>query len=167
VNGAFVLGEGKVAIICDFASQSDAGNAPVNFDADYFRLQGIWTLDALGVGIGFESLGSDNGQGFRTPLATLHAFNGWADQFLATPATGLDDLYVKATYTLQPWSLQFAYHDFSAATGGGDYGDEIDLSAGRGLGDRYKLLLKLAMFNASSTAYSDTTKAWLMLSAGF
>ena len=157
----------RAAVLADIARQADASNAPDSFDADYFRLQGMWTLDVLSLGIGYESLGSDNGQGFRTPLATLHAFNGWADQFLGTPATGLDDLYVKAVYTLKPWSFQVVYHDFSAETGDGDYGSEIDLSAGRALGQRYKLLVKLAAFNADSTAYTDTTKAWLMLMAGF
>jgi len=167
VNGGFELGDGRAAVLADIARQSDAGNAPASFDADYFRLQGMWTLDAFSFGIGYESLGSDNGQGFRTPLATLHAFNGWADQFLGTPASGLDDLYLKAAYKFKPWSFQLVYHDYSAESVSGDYGTEIDLSAGRGLGQRYKLLLKLAMFNADSTAYTDTTKAWLMLSAGF
>jgi hypothetical protein len=167
LQGKFTLGEGDVTVLADIATQSDAGDAPVSFDAGYFRLQGDWTLNALSLGIGFESLGSDNGQGFRTPLATLHAFNGWADQFLGTPGTSLEDLYVKASYKLKPWTLQFVYHDFSAESGSGDYGNEIDLSAGRALGDRYKLLLKLAMFDADSTAFTDTTKAWVMLSAGF
>jgi len=167
LTGGFALGEGRAAVLADIARQSDAGNATASFDADYFRLQGTWSIDALVLGIGFESLGSDNGQGFRTPLATLHAFNGWADQFLGTPGTGLEDLYLKAAYKYQPWSFQLVYHDFSAESGSGDYGSEIDLSAGRGLGQRYKLLLKLAMFNADSTAFTDTTKAWLMLSAGF
>lgn len=167
VNGAFGLGEGRATVLAEIATQSDAANAPVSFDASYFRLQGSWSLDALVLGIGFESLGSDNGQGFRTPLATLHAFNGWADQFLGTPGTGLDDLYLKAAYQLKPWNLQLVYHDFSAESGGGDYGSEIDLSAGRSFGERYKLLLKLAMFNADSAAFTDTTKAWVMLGAGF
>ena len=167
LTGGFALGEGRAAVLADIARQSDAGNATASFDADYFRLQGTWSIDALVLGIGFESLGSDNGQGFRTPLATLHAFNGWADQFLGTPGTGLEDLYLKAVYKLKPWSFQLVYHDFAAESGSEDYGSEIDLSAGRGFGDRYKLLLKLAMFNADSAAYTDTTKAWLMLSAGF
>lgn len=167
VDGGFALGDGRAAVLADVARQSDAGSAPDSFDADYFRLQGTWTLDALSLGIGHESLGSDNGQGFRTPLATLHAYNGWADQFLGTPGTGLDDLYFKAAYKVKPWNFQIVYHDFSAEAGSEDYGSEIDLSAGRGLGDRYKLLLKLAMFNADSTSYTDTTKAWVMLTAGF
>lgn len=167
LNGGFALGDGRLAVIADVARQSDAGNSTANFDADYFRLQGVWSIDAFTAGIGFESLGSDNGQGFRTPLATLHAFNGWADQFLTTPGTGLEDLYLRATYKIKPWSLQFVYHDFSAESGSEDYGSEIDLSAARGLGDRYKLLLKLAAFDSDSASYADTTKAWLMLTAGF
>ena len=34
----------------------------------------------------------------QTPLATLHKFNGWADLFLTTPNTGLQDLYLGAAY---------------------------------------------------------------------
>lgn len=167
LTGKFALGEGRAAVLAEVARQSDAANAPVNFDADYFHLQGTWSIDRLLLGVGLESLGSDNGEGFRTPLATLHAFNGWADQFLGTPGTGLDDLYLTAAYQLKPWNFKLVLHDFSAQSGGGDYGSEIDLSAGRAFGGRYKLLLKLALFDADSPAYTDTTKAWLMLSAGF
>lgn len=59
------------------------------------------------------------------------------------------------------------YHDFSAESGGDDFGTEIDLSASRSLGERYKLLLKLAAFDSDDAAFDDTTKAWLMLTAGF
>ncbi len=167
LNGNVALGEGKLAIIADVATQSDADNNPADYDATYFRVQGDWSLDAWTAGIGFESLGSDNDQGFRTPLATLHAFNGWADQFLSTPGAGLEDLYLKVGYKYKPWGFMFVYHDFSAESGGGDFGSEIDLSAGRSLGERYKLLLKLAAFDSDDPAYSDTTKAWVMLTAGF
>ena len=45
--------------------------------------------------VGFESLGSDDGvMGFRTPLATLHKFQGTADKFLVTPPGGLEDAFV-------------------------------------------------------------------------
>ena len=41
---------------------------------------------------GYELLGSDGVTvAFSTPLATLHAFEGWADKFLATPAAGITD----------------------------------------------------------------------------
>ncbi len=167
VNGGLKLGEAKVNLLGEFASQGDNADNPTNYDADYFRVQAEWSHEALRFGVGFESLGSDNGQGFRTPLATLHAFNGWADQFLATPPGGLDDVYVKLGYKPGKWNLQLVYHDYSAETGGGSYGSEIDLSAGRKLGDKYGLLLKMAAFDADDPPFVDTTKVWLMLTAGF
>ena len=167
VNGKLELGSETFSLLGEFATQSDAGNAPASFDADYFRLQALWNGKALNAGAGFESLGSDNGQGFRTPLATLHAFNGWADQFLATPPGGLEDLYLRVGYKYEKWNFQLIYHDFSADTGGGSYGDEIDVSANRKLGDRYGLLLKFASFSADDAPFVDTTKFWLMLTARY
>ena len=167
LNGTIKFGEQALAVLGDIATQSDTGNNPASFDTEYLRLQAIWKRQALSAGLGFESLGSDSGQGFRTPLATLHAFNGWADAFLATPPAGLDDLYLRLGYSVQKWNLLLVYHDFSAETGGGDYGSEIDLSANRRFGDRYSLLLKAASFDADDAAFVDTTKVWIMLTASF
>ncbi|MDH3644724.1 MAG: alginate export family protein [Gammaproteobacteria bacterium] len=168
VNGGVPLGDGRLALLGEIATQSEAGDATASFDANYLHVDGTWTFEQLSLGIGFESLGSDNDQGFRTPLATLHAFNGWADQFLGTPSDGLEDLYVTLGYKIEGWSLKLVYHDFSADAGSSDFGSEIDLSAGRSIGKRYKLLLKLAAFDAdAASSRSDTTKAWLMLTAGF
>ena len=167
VNGGLTVGDGKVSVLGEFATQSDNGDNPASFDADYLRVQAEWVQAPLKIGIGFESLGSDNDQGFRTPLATLHAFNGWADQFLGTPPGGLDDVYVKLGYKAGKWNLALAYHDFSAETGSDNYGSELDLSAGRKLSDRYGLLLKMAAFDADDAPFVDTTKLWVMLTAGF
>ena len=167
VNGKLAFGEDSVALIGEFATQSDAGDNPASFDVDYFRLQAIWTGGPFSAGLGYESLGSDNGQGFRTPLATLHAFNGWADKFLATPPDGLSDFYVRFGYKWSKWNFQARYHDFSAETGGGEFGSEIDLSAGRPISDRYGVLFKLAAFDADDPPFDDTTKLWIMLTAAF
>ena len=74
---------------------------------------------------------------FQTPLATGHAFNGWADVFLVTPATGLQDLYVFAQVTLPKveMPLKVVYHDFQADSGGADYGHEIDVLLKKKLGE--------------------------------
>ena len=166
-TGSFKSGDSTFDLLGEIATQSDNANNPANFDTGYIRLQGTWSLDRFSAGVGFESLGSDNGQGFRTPLATLHAFNGWADLFLATPGGGLEDLYLKGGFKPGKWNLQLIYHDFSAEAGGGDYGSEVDFSASRKLGSRYDLLVKFARFSADNAAFQDTTKFWLMLTAGF
>ena len=73
--------------------------------------------------------------GFQTVLATQHAFQGWADKFLTTPATGIEDLYGGASYKISNvLGLDFirfvaVYHEFDADTGGRDLGDELDLLA--------------------------------------
>ena len=57
-------------------------------------------------------LASDNSQGFRTPLATLHAFNGWADLFLDTPPDGLSDIYVRGGLDIAKWVIDARFHSF-------------------------------------------------------
>ena len=123
-EAGFDVGGGKVSVLGEVATQSDAANNPANFSANYYRLQAIWKGGVLMAGLGYEVLGSDNGQGFRTPLATLHAFNGWADQFLSTPGDGLEDIYIKLGATLGKWSLEGRYHDFSAEASSENYASE-------------------------------------------
>ena len=113
----------------------------------------------------YESLGGDQSvadSAFRTPLATLHAFQGWADKFLATPGAGVNDLFATVKYKAGKWDLTGVYHDFSAEDGSADWGTEFDVSAGRTLGDGYGLLLKAALYDADQHS-ADTTKFWVML----
>jgi hypothetical protein len=171
LDGSLPLLAGKLTLLAEFATQSDYGNAPVSFNANYYHLTATWTdASGLSFGLGLESLGgnSDPGEAFRTPLATLHAFNGWADKFLTTPAAGLRDTYLSAMVPFGQWKITAVYHDFAAETGSGDYGNEIDFSASRKLTERYGLLLKAAFFSGdSASAFADTTKIWMMLTANY
>ena len=160
-------GEGKLALLGEIALQSSAHNAPVDFATEYFRVQAVYSADKWSLGAGYELLGSDNGQGFRTPLATLHLFNGFADKFLATPGDGLEDLYLKLGFAPKPWSLSLQYHEFRADESSERWGHEFDGVASRAFGERYSLLLKLAFFDADAPAFDDTTKFWAMLTARF
>ena len=78
-------------------------------------------------------LGSDGITGFATPLATLHAFQGWADKFLATPAAGIEDRYVRFNYpfgkrgAFTTIAATAVYHDYTADVGGAQFGDELNL----------------------------------------
>lgn len=173
VTGKLAVGAGSINIQADLATQSDAANNPVDYDADYAHLNLLWSAkNGLAIGAAYESLGGApvaSGMAFRTPLATLHAFQGWADQFLSTPDSGVDDIYVTVKYKVASWDLTAVYHDFSSQAGSSDFGTELDFSAGRKLGDRYGLLLKAALFSADSatTSFVDTNKFWVMLTANY
>jgi len=155
----------------EYAHQKDAHNNPVDYSANYYRGDLSFVLSKVTPYIGFESLGGDDtrpGAMFRTPLATLHAFNGWADKFLATPAAGLDDFFVGIKGKVGTWSWNAVYHDFNAESGSGSFGNEIDASIGRKFAKHYGVLFKAAWFNAdSSSSYDDTTKLWVQLTANF
>lgn len=170
LTGSFMAGESKISLAAELATQSDVANNPDNYDAQYARLDGTLALSkALSLGLGYESLGGDSQPGmmFRTPLATLHAFQGWADQFLTTPAGGIDDIFATVKYKVGKWNLTGVYHDFSAETGGGDYGSEFDLSAGTKLTENYGVLFKGAFFSSDSVSYTDTNKFWIMFTANY
>ncbi len=131
-TGKYQLDEVSLAYAFSYAHQDDNSQSPTDIDADYWAGDLSATLDALTVGAGFEILGD----GFRTPLATVHKFNGYADVFLPVTglANGLQDLYVYAGYKIPVWDektipVQVVYHSFDPDNGSVDYGDEIDLVA--------------------------------------
>ena len=167
----YPVGKDRLNFLVEASRQTDAANAPVDFDANYLHLNAEWAgQGGLSLGAGIESLGGDQtvaGAAFRTPLATLHAFQGWADQFLATPGAGISDRYATFSYAGGPWRWQAVLHEFSAESGPADYGTEFDFSVGRDFGERYSLLLKSAFFNAGEAPFVDTRKYWLMLSAAY
>ncbi|MED5432978.1 MAG: hypothetical protein VX920_11630, partial [Pseudomonadota bacterium] len=96
---------------------------------------------------------------FQTPLATKHAFNGWADLFLATPADGLEDTFVTVGGKLAGFKLAAIYHDFKSNEGSTDYGTEMDLLVARPIGKHYTVGLKYADYSADDFG-ADTSKYW-------
>jgi len=169
--GTRSIADQSMSYIAELATQSDAADSPASFDAAYVHVDAEWTIpNGMSVAVGFESLGGDQaspGAAFRAPLATLHAFQGWADQFSTTPDAGIEDLYGRLSYKLSQWQLQAVWHEFSAQSGGADYGRELDLSASRKLGERYALLIKSAHFDAEQAPFVDTSKFWIMLTADY
>ena len=81
----------------EYARQTNYGDNPVDYSVDYVRVEQGLSWNGLTTTLIYELLGSDNGvAAFQTPLATGHIFNGFADVFLVTPPTGLQDFYVEA-----------------------------------------------------------------------
>lgn len=175
--GVLVTGElaipavGKLTGMASYATQSDYGANPASFDADYLNAQLGLALFGFTVTAGYEELGSDGGvAAFQTPLATLHAFNGWADLFLTTPANGLRDYYAGVGKTfavpfLPGLKADVTYHEFDSDFGGFEYGSEWNASLGFKLGP-VSLLAKYANYDSAGFAV-DTEKFWLQAEVGF
>jgi hypothetical protein len=170
VTGKTELAGGKLDLVAELATQSDAANNPVSFDTEYWHAGATWTMEnGLSLGLAFDSLGGDenvSGASLRTPLATLHAHQGWADKFLSTPDEGIEDLFVTVKYKVGRWNLTGVYHDFSAEAGSSDWGTELDLSAGTSIGERYGILFKAALYDADQHA-TDTNKFWIMFTGNY
>ena len=158
-----------VSYALEYAQQKDYGDNPLELDSEYYLAELGYTLKGVQLKAGYEVLGGDNGTGnraFQTPLATKHAFQGWADQFLTTPADGIEDAYVGVTAPLLGGTLQAWYHDFSTEQGSDEYGNEIDLSYAHPIPGVKGLvgLLKYATYDSDDKARTvDTDKVWLQL----
>lgn len=167
-SAKFNIGKAKLSLRARYANQSDYQDNPNDYSADY--LDGWAALNYSGFTLigGYENLGSDNGVGFRTPLATLHKFNGWADIFLGTPGTGLEDKYVKLRYkvpVLGGVNAFVAYHNFDSDVGGISYGDEIDASLAFKV-KKVNILFKYANYQADNFGV-DTERFWLQAAYKF
>jgi len=151
----------------EFAQQSDGADNTADISATYLFGEAGYKIDSTKIFLGFESLGSDDGTyGFQTPLATKHAFNGWADKFLATPATGLNDAYIKVVSKFAGMKFVGTYHDFSSDEASINYGTELDLLLVKPFNKTFKGLIKYSDYNADSFS-TDTQKIWLALEANF
>jgi len=151
-----------------YARQSDYGNSPTDFTLDYLALGAGLKSKVSAVTLGVERLDGDGRRGFQTPLATLHAFQGWADVFLTTPANGVRDLALNASTNVthskaHPVKLQAALHRFDTADGDAKLGDEMNLAISAPLTPKLSVELAAAAFNGDQPAFRDRTKLWLTL----
>lgn len=151
-----------LALHAAYAQQSDAGDSELNFDTEYYQLEAAATLEGITLKAGYEVLAADNGVGFKTPLATLHKFQGWADKFLGTPGDGIEDSYLGVSAKAGPVKLMAVYHDFQAESSSDDFGTEIDLLATWPATKQLTLQAKFATFDSDNSGrYADTDKFWL------
>ena len=162
ISGTYPMSDAfKVNFLAEYAHQADAADSPLDYAADYYHVFLGGIFDKFDIGVGFESLGTDDGAAFQTPLATLHAFNGFADKFLTTPPGGIQDLYVSMGMKLpKGFIVKAGYHHFFADDdrfGADDYGDEVDLVLIKKFNDNLQFLTKFAYYDADELA-TDTTR---------
>jgi hypothetical protein len=144
----------------EFAWQENYGDSKLNYSADYVNLEAGANYQPFAAGAGWEDLGSGGNAGpaggraaFRTPLATVHSFDGSAEMFVTAPADGLHDLYGYVQVTLPAQiPLRFIYHKFDADVGGGDYGQEFDVIATKNFGKHWQALLAYAYYEGANAA---------------
>jgi hypothetical protein len=156
----------KLLYAVEFAHQQDHGeDNPVEISVNYIAgevgvtklIDHPW-LESITLKANVEQLGGDGpvavgagkvGRAFQTPLGTNHAFQGWADRFLVTPADGVVDLYGTLMVKVAGANLALIYHDFDADRGGYDYGGEWDAQLTRTFLEHYSVGLKYARYEAA------------------
>lgn len=124
--------------------------------------------------VGVEQLNA----GFKTPLATVHIFNGYADAFangrIEGNHNGLTDVYVSHTLPIF-WGIKWtnvlhAYGDDTISTG---YGWEYDSVLVKKFDEHFTALAKLSVFESEgdafvgSAALPTTTRASMELDYTF
>lgn len=171
-NGSSSLGEHKVSYTLEYATQ-DAKSADSKYTANYISAELGTAISGVGVKLGYELLGSDDGKyGFSTPLATLHKFNGWSDQFLNTPKEGLRDLYASLGGKIAGGKWALIYHKFDADKASDtvkDLGSELNALYTKGFTKNYSAGIKLAAYKAGDATAGkvDTNKVWVWATAKF
>jgi hypothetical protein len=174
-GGTPVTDKTRIIYALEYAMQDDYAANPAKVDEDYFlgEIGAAFTpgntLDALTLKFNYELLSGDGVTSFGTPLATLHAYQGWADRFLATPVHGVQDIYFTAIARVFGIDFTLVYHDLSSDNLDFDYGSEVDIQATRALNKHFTLGLKYASYdaagnliNAGGTA-ADVSKFWAWL----
>jgi len=164
-SGRHGLGEDLALLYeAEYATQTDHADNPQGIDAEYYFLMLGGALKAVTVKAGYEVLGGSPQKGqFNTPLATLHKFNGWVDQFLSTPTDGLEDLYLQVDGKLGPVKWLLAHHTFRARTGDATHGREFDAELTYTAAWQQSFGLKGAFYNADRHN-ADTNKVWVFTS---
>ena len=151
------------------------GDIKPDQEAQYYKLAVKANYNSFVLSAAYEVLGEKEGDGggaFSTPLATLHAMNGFADRFLKTPVKGLVDTNFTLGYIDKQLGKFLAfYHLFESDDGGDDYGSELDLVyVPPKLNKHLGMMAKVAYYmegDDAGTPVGDTTKIWLMLDYKF
>ncbi len=164
---AEVLGQ-EADLLVEFAEQRENADNPADLSASYSHIALGYRLGRVRVGAGAEILGGDGSPGgsFSTPLASAHTFNGWADAFLRTPDTGLEDTYLRLETTLADVDLSLSLHEFRSNSAGLDFGSELDLAASYTLENGMQSGFALADYSADRWQ-TDTFKVWVWLGYSF
>ncbi|HZV08188.1 MAG TPA: alginate export family protein, partial [Novosphingobium sp.] len=171
----------SLALAGSYARQYSYAANPRHYAADYYAVEGNLAACGFTLTGGYEMMGADahavgGPWSVQTPMATLHAFDGWADVFLTTPARGLGDTYAGLAYAFPKavpvpgLNAKVIYHQFDSDIGNVNYGHEWDAAIGFKTGF-LNWLVKYADYRAVGAsalgAGTTTRKFWLQSEFAF
>lgn len=182
-TGKAPLGPLELAYGAAWAEQRDYHSAATpRFDLTYWDASLAATWTRFTGKVDYEVLEGNGARGFTTPLATTHAFNGWADAWVAPGGNksfvdGLGDLSgsvawrppIKTPFFFAP-ELAAIYHDFHDQKTGAGLAHEFDALATVSFTKQLTGLVKFADFRRNALVPSGTatpppsrTKVWVGL----
>lgn len=185
-SGKTWVGLYQLAYNATYARQSEHHGNTAAFDLDYIGGDIAGTFDIYTAKVSYESLEGNGTRGFTTPLATVHAFNGWSDAFVSAGgnksfADGIEDLNfsfnikprLKRAYFFNS-DILVRYHDFNGQKTGADLGHEWGVQLTAALTTALSVQFKYADFQRETTVPVGTltppasrTKAWFTLEYKF
>lgn len=129
----------KVLYTAEYAKQDDYKDGSEDIDNDYYRVGGGFGYDSWFVRVDQEKLsGNSDGRAFQTQLGTNHLFQGWADLFLVTPGSGIEDTMIIAGGKFMGAKLKMEYHFIDA--------DRKFNTIGGGTGDKFGKELNIGIY---------------------
>ncbi len=154
------------ALNFEYAYQRGYASNPKDLAFNYFMIEpaltyGQWTIKGQ-----YESIGGNGTTAMQFALGTNHAFNGWVDKFLTTPANGLIDSNIALEYVFKSdleWindSKTFVrYHKFRAEKKNPimDYGSEIDFFFEKSFKNNLTIGIQAGKYKAKEL-YTNTIK---------
>lgn len=163
LSGAQPINEGfKVIYTAEYAQQSDYKDGTQQ-DHDYYLAELGGKYKGWLAKVSHEVQEGDGTSSFKTRLGTNHAYQGWADKFLATPAQGLEDTYFTVVGNVLGAKLVAVYHDFETDEGSLDAGEEFDILLQKTFAKHYTMAVKYADYQADDEfGLTDTKKFWLL-----
>lgn len=186
LSGTKEYGSSKFSYVATYAKQSDPyqkDNLPAKpkIDTNYWKLGLKSNVKKFILGAEHTHFGDKNGKsnGFSTPLATLHKFDGWSDVLLQGANSGFDyglNEYVisggyESAYFGEFVVSYLIFKSSKSSPNGKDIGDEIDIAYSKELAKRVSFLVKAAFYNGKNGYYTngnligakDVNKYWLEL----
>lgn len=162
----FKSGAWRAKFEVDAARQQDYRGNTAEFDVHYGKAKATLGKGDIDFAVASEWLQGDGGVSFQTPLATLHAFQGFADVFLRTPPEGLRDINLGLTWKPgefpvgDSFSLLLRGHIFTDDSGAALFGREFDALARLQLKKWLAFELRGAVFDGADPRFADRTRLW-------